>query len=213
MTPLRKVASMKVKILVFNGFEELDALAPYEVLRSAAAVAGADMQVDLATLSRSTEVTAAHGLRMNVDTTLAPGEDLDILVVPGGGWGNPASAVGTRAEVRRGEIPKAILELHRSGTLIAGVCTGAMLIAASGILKGRHGITHHIAVDDLRTAGTEVIHARVVDDGDVITSAGVTSGLELALWLVERCAGPQTAQRVETYLEYERRGTVWRVVD
>ncbi|WP_269495938.1 DJ-1/PfpI family protein [Castellaniella sp. S9] len=201
---------MKVKILVFDGCEELDALAPYEVLKSATSIAKADFEIELATLHGQTEITAAHGLRLRVDTALSLEEKLDILVVPGGGWAKVDASVGTRAEVRRGEIPDAIATLHRSGTLIAGVCTGAMLIAAAGLLKSRPGITHAIALKDLAAQGTEIIRARVVDDGDIITSAGVTSGLELALWLIERYAGSHVAHRVETYLEYERRGTVWR---
>jgi hypothetical protein len=87
---------------------------------------------------------------------------------------------------------------------------GAMLVAAAGLLEGRPAITHHSAIDDLRAAGAEVIHARVVDAGDVITAGGVTSGLDLALHLVERDHGSAAALAAERELEYERRGIVWR---
>jgi transcriptional regulator GlxA family with amidase domain len=85
-----------------------------------------------------------------------------------------------------------------------------MLVAAAGLLEGRPAITHHSAIDDLRAAGAEVIHARVVDAGDVITAGGVTSGLDLALHLVERDHGSAAALAAERELEYERRGIVWR---
>jgi transcriptional regulator GlxA family with amidase domain len=85
-----------------------------------------------------------------------------------------------------------------------------MLLAAAGLTKERPATTHHLAREGLRAQGAEVYDARVVDDGDVLTSAGVTSGLDLALWLVERFASPALAHAVERRLEYERRGVVWR---
>ena len=93
---------------------------------------------------------------------------------------------------------------------MASVCTGTMLLAADGLLTGRPAITHHVAIDDLKAAGAKVVHARVVDDGDVVTAGGVTSGLDLVLHLVERHWGAPLALAAERELEYERRGTVWR---
>src|SRR5262249_37090284 len=117
---------------------------------------------------------------------------------------------GARVEAERGALPAALARLHAAGTILAGVCTGAMLIAAARLLIGRHATTHHLALDELHAAGATIIHARAVDDGDLLTSGGVTSGMDLALWLVERFAGPQLAIQIEGHLEYERRGTVWR---
>ncbi|MGH8671775.1 MAG: DJ-1/PfpI family protein [Burkholderiales bacterium] len=113
-------------------------------------------------------------------------------------------------EAERGFIPAAIADVHRSGAIIAAVCTGTMLLAAAALLRGRPAITHSRAIADLTASGARVIRARVVDDGDVVTSGGVTSGLDLALWLVERHAGSKLAHAVEQQLEYERRGVVWR---
>ena len=112
--------------------------------------------------------------------------------------------------VERGDLPRAIAERHAAGALVASVCTGAMLLAAAGLLEGRPATTHHTALADLRAAGAHVVEARVVDDGDVVTAGGVTSGLDLVLWLVERHLGPALAVAAERELEYERRGTVWR---
>ncbi|MGH2413516.1 MAG: DJ-1/PfpI family protein, partial [Microcystaceae cyanobacterium] len=161
------------------------------------------------TLDSSTEVIAAHGLRVQPDAQLGIERELEILIVPGGGWGNRAPQ-GAWAEAQRGEIPAAIARLHQSGTTIASVCTGAMLVARSGLLKGRRAITHHVAIEELKALGAEIVQARVVDDGDLVTSGGVTSGLDLTLWLLERYLSPQIAHQVEKELEYERRGTVWR---
>src|SRR5262245_58139737 len=199
---------MRVQIVLFDGCDELDALAPFEVLRRAGE-AGADIQTKLVTLTDMAEVTAAYGLRVRPTGRLEEGELPDLVLVPGGGW-NHRGLRGARVEAERGALPAALARLHAAGMMLAGVCTGAMLIAAAHLLIGRHATTHHLALDELQAAGATVIHARVVDDGDLLTSGGVTSGIDLALWLVERFAGPQVALQIERRLEYERRGTVWR---
>jgi len=204
----KKVKDVKAQIIVFNGFDELDTIAPFEVLRNAAA-AGADIGVEFVTLDGAKEITAAHGLRVHCDTRLELGERPDVLIVPGGNWNNRAPQ-GTWAEVQRGEIPAVIARLHQLDVTVASVCTGALLVAAAGLLAGRPATTNHQAVEELRAAGAEIIQARVVDDNDIITAGGITSGLDLALWLVERYADAQTAQALERQMEYERRGTVWR---
>lgn len=199
---------MRAEVVVFDGVEELDALAPYAVLRKAAE-AGADLGVELVTLEGAEEVTGSGGVRMRPEGRLGAGERPDLVIVPGGGWVARA-ARGARAEAARGDLPRALAELHEGGTILAAVCTGSMLLAAAKLLQGRPATTHQSAIEELRAAGAEVIRARVVDDGDIVTAGGVTSGLDLGLWLVERFAGSQLAVVVEQRLEYERRGTVWR---
>ena len=197
---------MRVEILVFEGVDDLDALAPLRVLRGAVGE-GAPFDVALVTLEPMEQISTSSGLRIQPDGVL--GEAVDILVVPGGGWANRAER-GAWAEYHRGAIPDAIARLHAQGAVVATVCTGGMLAARAGITAGRPAITHHVAVDELRAAGAEVVQARVVDDGDLVSCGGVTSGIDLALWLIERFAGADVAARVEGNLEYERRGTVWR---
>lgn len=199
---------MLIHIVLFQGFDELDVIAPFEVLKNAAA-AGADLHVELVALDKSQVITAAHGLQVRVEGCLGDGPRPDVLIVPGGGWNNRAPQ-GARAEAQRGELPAAIARLHSEGTTIASVCTGGMLVAAAGLNAHRPSITHFAAVEDLRASGATIIHARVVDDDDLISAGGVTSGLDLALWLVERYFGAALAQTLERQLEYERRGTVWR---
>ncbi len=94
---------------------------------------------------------------------------------------------------------------HALGAKIASVCTGAMLLAAAGLLHGRAATTHHDALDDLRATGADVIDdARVVDDGEIITAAGVTSGIDLALWIIERELGATAAEATARSLAYPR---------
>ncbi len=196
---------MRTEIILFDGFDDLDAFAPNEVLRRAI-LGGADLTVDYVTVDGAPEMTSAYGVTLR--TPLKLGQP-DLALVPGGGWVARAEQ-GARAEAERGVIPAALAAAHARGAIIAAVCTGAMLASAAGLTHGRPATTHHGAIADLRAAGAEVIEARVVDDGDLISSGGVTSGLDLALWRVERFFGPALAASVERQIEYERRGTVWR---
>jgi len=198
---------MNVQIVLFNGFDELDAIAPHEIWNMARELK-LDVDVQLVTLDGTKDVTASHGLRVQAQGQLGVTRP-DIVVVPGGGWITRSSA-GAWAEAQRGALPAKLAQLHREGVVMASVCTGAMVLAAAGLLKNRPATTHHGALDDLAATGARVIRARVVDDGDVITAGGVTSGLDLTLWLVERFISAESAHALEGSLEYERRGIVWR---
>jgi transcriptional regulator GlxA family with amidase domain len=197
---------MRCEVILYDGFDELDALAPWEVLSSFADLRD-DFDAALVSLDGAAPVRAAHGTLVTPHRALS--ESVDVLVVPGGGW-NDRSDEGAWAQAQRGTLPQAVRERHERGALVASVCTGAMLLAAAGLVEGRHAITHHGAIDDLEAAGAHVVRARVVDDGDLVTAGGVTSGLDLALHLAERFFGAEAALAAERELEYERRGTVWR---
>jgi transcriptional regulator GlxA family with amidase domain len=194
-------SQIRIDVLLFDGFDELDAIGPYEVLRNAFE------EVTLTSASGPEVIRAAHGAVLQ--TVRPPAADSDWLIVPGGGW-NDRAARGTWAEVQRGNLPKLIRSAHTGGTRIASVCSGAMLLAAAGLLTGKPATTHAAAIEDLRDAGATIIEgARVVDLGDIVTAAGVTSGLDLALWLVERLAGTEVVREASTEIEYERSSDVW----
>ncbi len=196
---------MRIEIVVFDGFDELDAIAPYEVLRTATAY-GADWDVALVGALGPGTVNAQHGLRLNVDQGLGRP---DALIVPGGGWVQRAER-GTWCEVQRGDLPARIAALAPGCAWVASVCTGAMLLSAAGLIDGRPAVTHHAAHADLVAAGAHVVpDVRVVDDGDLLTAAGITSGLDLALWIVEREAGAALADRLAGEMEYRRSAAIW----
>lgn len=197
---------MRVQIVAFDGVEELDALAPLEVLGCTAAL-GYPIEVTLVAL-RAGRVRARYGTELTVNGIVSPA-DADIVIVPGGGYASRAPE-GTWAQIQRGALPDAIRGWVRPGLTLASVCSGAMLFSAAGITSGRPCTTHRSAREDLVAAGGKWVDARVVDDGDLVSAGGVTSGLDLALWLVEREIGPFAAAAAEQFLEYERRGTVWR---
>ena len=199
---------MRIEIVVFDGFDELDAIGPFEVLRNAQTVVE-DLDVVLVGADGPGEVVGAHAMRLLVDEGLSGKADL--VVVPGGGW-NDRAPQGARAVAERGELPRRLAELHDGGARIASVCTGGMILAAAGLTDGRPATTHHGALDDLRASGAQVVEdARVVDDGDVITSGGVTSGLDMALHVVEREWGEDLADGIAREMEIARdRRTVTR---
>jgi transcriptional regulator GlxA family with amidase domain len=197
---------MRIAIVIFDGFDEVDAVAPYEVLQNAAR-GGADAEVELVTLDQAERVTASHGLVVEPQGVLDG--TYDLVLVPGGGWNDRADR-GAWAEAQRGELPAALADLHEDGATMAAVCTGGMLLSAAGLTRARPAVTHHSAMDELAAQGAEVVDARVVDDGDLITAGGVTSGIDLALWIVEREWGKELADGIAREMEHDRRGPVRR---
>ena len=196
-----------IEILVYDGFDELDVVGPFEAFEMAAD-GGTPLDTSLVTLSSREQVTAAHGLRIEPDGVLSVDDPPDLVVVPGGGW-NDRRPEGAWAEADRGAVPDTLRRLHDAGTTLAGVCTGGMLLARAGLLSGRPAVTHGGALDDLRDTDAEVVDARVVDDGDVLTAGGITSGLDLALHLIERLVDRETADAVATGLEYAPQRERW----
>ena len=198
---------MNIEILLFQGCDEIDAIGPFEVFANAKAL-GAELDVALTTENAVGQVTGANGASIVAHRGWGA-ERADLLIVPGGGWGNRAPE-GTWAEVQKGTLTALLTEAHGAGTAIAGVCTGAMVVASAGLLDGRPAVTHRSALEHLQAKGARPMgEARVVDDGDVITCGGVTAALDLALWIVQRDFGAEIADDVATEIEYDRRGPVW----
>lgn len=186
---------LRVEILLFNGFDELDVVAPFEILVSAG------LGAELVTVEHQSKVVGAHGMALTPDKVL--GSRPELLVVPGGGWVSRGPQ-GVWAEIGRGVLPAAIAERHAAGSRIAGVCSGVMLLAAGELLRGRRAVSHRTALDAMRDYGAQVIaDARVVDDGDILTCGGVTSAIDLALYIVEQELGRDAAMREATRIEHD----------
>ncbi len=197
---------MEIVIVCYDGFDELDGVGPYEVF-SYAARAGASCTVSMRTIDEQETVTGSNGLVIQPDGSL-DAVTPDLLVVPGGGW-NDRRTPSAWSEAQRGVLPERIGELAGDGCTIAGVCTGGMLLAEAGVLNGRQAVTHASALDDLREYDDiDVVDMRVVDAGNILTAGGVTSGIDLALHLVEREFGAEVATDVATTLEYDRRDDI-----
>lgn len=197
-----------MQILVFDGVDDMDIFAPLEVFGYAAHF-DSRAEVELVTGASPEAIVLVSGTIIEVQTGWAP-ERADVLVVPGGGYGLSPGSPGVPSEIARGQLPRLLGAARRKGLTLASVCVGAMLLSAAGITRGRPCTTHHRLREQLEREGGLIIGARVVDDGDLVTTGGVTSGLDLALWLVQRELGSDIAVAVEEVMEYERRGTVWR---
>ena len=205
---------MKVQIALFDGFDPLDVLGPYEVLLAGGGLAGGGVAVEFAALDGPR--TVPSGLpAVSLDATATLDPTVDVLVVPGAVGGmslDPAvegsiGALLTRAgDLLVGTLRKA---LDHDGTTVATVCGGSLLLAWHGLADGRSLVTHERGADLVGTAAVPV-DARVVDDGDLVSAGNVTCGIDLALYLLEREVGPRVAHAVEQVIRFERRGTVWR---
>ncbi|HDR7467101.1 TPA: DJ-1/PfpI family protein, partial [Bacillus toyonensis] len=163
----------------------------------------------LVSSERKQEVTTSFGVTVKVHDFLRMDNRPDLLIVPGGGWNHKAEH-GARKQAELGTLTKMIRAMHNEGTIVAGVCTGGMLLAESGMLNDKKATMHHLAQSEINKYGAELLPYRIVDQGDMITARGVTSGVDLGLWITERFANPKIAAAVEYRMEYERRGVVWK---
>ncbi|MFC5834678.1 DJ-1/PfpI family protein [Nonomuraea insulae] len=192
---------MRIEIVVFDGFDELDAFGPFEVL----SVAG--LTVELVAAERPGPVTSMRSVKIDVPAVLGQGQ-ADGVIVPGGGWLNRAPA-GSWAEARHGVLPARLAAVAPATRWMASVCTGGLLLAAAGLLADRQATTNHNAYEELRSYGVEVVEERVVDAGDRITAGALSAGLDLGLWITERELGTGTADRVATAVGYTRTARVY----
>ncbi|MGI5838545.1 MAG: DJ-1/PfpI family protein [bacterium] len=186
---------MKAGILLFDGVEVLDFAGPYEVL--SAARQGESLCFATSTVAEKTSVVCSGGLQVISDFTFESAPDFDILVVPGG--------PGTRGEAsRRQNICRYIARAAQQAEQIAGVCTGTFLMAEAGLLDGIPVTTHHRRREALRQQypGLEVVEAKVLDGGKIITAGGVSSGIDMALYLVEKFFGKEAAAAERERIEY-----------
>jgi transcriptional regulator GlxA family with amidase domain len=181
---------MKTRILIFDGLTALDAIGPYEVLRS---VPG--WEVAFVGSERGEIRTDVGSLGLSVDLTLAEATDADIVLVPGGR--------GNRQLLKNAEVLGWLRAVDHGTKWTTSVCTGSLVLGAAGLLEGRRATGHWLHLEPLRGYGAEPTSERVVEDGKVITAAGVSAGIDMALHLVGREAGPEVAQAVQLAIEYD----------
>jgi transcriptional regulator GlxA family with amidase domain len=183
-------------LLIFEGAEELDFAGPWEVFTVSAAVRD---QGDRAVLiaERPGPVRCNKGMRVLADHAFDDHPPLDVLLVPGGN--------GTRREVSNPAVIDWIQATSANVTWTTSVCTGALLLHQAGPARGRRVATHHAFEDALQARGdiTVVRDARYVVDGSLVTSQGVSAGIDMALWLVGRIHGREHARAVRRHIQYE----------
>lgn len=185
---------LTIGVLLFPQVEELDFVGPFEVLSYINKIKPESTKVLLIAESAD-PVEAYNGMRVIPDVTMANCPDLDILVVPGG--------KGRVAAMRNEAVREFIIRQAQSAKYIASVCTGAFLLAEAGLLRDRQATTYHTAFAELASYGVEVLARKVVREGNIITAAGVSSGLELGLYLLREEFGAELAQEVADKIEYD----------
>src|SRR5262245_53474688 len=177
--------SMKrvIAILLFDGVEVLDFAGPYEVFAAARDESG-ERYTEVFTIAERPEVKCLGGLRVIADATFDACPDLDVLIVPGG------PGAREQSEDQRA-IFKFIQSQKGNAKLIASVCTGSFLLARSGLLNGRRATTHSNRIEMFTNEfpAVKVEKEKIIDEGDVITAGGVSSGIDLALYLLEHWFG------------------------
>jgi putative intracellular protease/amidase len=181
---------MDIAIPIFEGITALDAIGPYEVLSR---LPGA--RVRFVAVTPGPYRTDNRQLTLMADEALSAVPRPEVVLVPGG--------FGTRALMTEQRLLDWIRAAHATSQWTTSVCTGSLLLAAAGILRGLEATTHWMSLDRLAEFGARPVQRRVVEQGKIITAAGVSSGIDMALTLAARIAGDETAQAIQLMIEYD----------
>jgi transcriptional regulator GlxA family with amidase domain len=182
--------TMQIAFVLYDGFTALDIAGPHETLNGMPGhepVFVAEQAGPVWNESRSLQMVAAKAF----DEVPSP----DIVVVPGG--------LGTRAFLTHEPILDYLRKAHETSTWTTSVCTGSLLLAAAGILDGKRATTHWLARETLAELGAKPVPDRLVEEGKVMTAAGVSSGIDMGLTLIQRMYGDEAAQAVQLGIEYD----------
>ena len=185
---------MTLAIILFPDVEELDFVGPWEVFTMARALGAA---IDVFTVGwREREITCAKGLRVTADFAWIDRPEADVVLIPGGR--------GTRVLAQDDAFNDEIRAYLAAAKWQTSVCTGSALLARAGFLEGRQATTNRGALDFLRAHAphTYILNQRFVHDGNVVTSAGVSAGIDMSLWLLGHLFGEDMARSTQTHMEY-----------
>ena len=181
---------MKIAILLYPGFTVLDAVGPYH---SIGAVPGAEFSF---VAERPGPVSNGGAFTMEAHQGIDEIDALDVLLVPGGIAAIELAATG-------GPLIEWIRAIHPTTTWTTSVCTGSLMLGAAGVLDGKRATSHWYCLDDLAAFGAIPVSERVVEDGKVMTAAGVSAGIDMGLRLLEHLAGTSYAQAAQLDMEYD----------
>jgi len=181
---------VQIAILLYDGFTALDAVGPYEVLSR---LPGAEVR--FVAVEPGPKTTETHMLSLVADHAIEDVPSPEILLVPGG--------FGTRRLLGDEQVLGWIRRAHETSQWTTSVCTGSLLLGAAGVLNGLRATSHWVSLERLREFGAEPTLERVVEQGKVVTSAGVSSGIDMALVLISRIAGDEVAQAIQLSIEYD----------
>jgi len=182
--------STRIAILIFDGLTALDAIGPYEVLSRLP-----EAEVTFIGKQAGVKRTDTGALGVQADLALSELPNPEVVLVPGGKGNRPLMGDADVLDWLRGA--------HDASTWTTSVCTGALVLGAAGTLDGKRATTHWAYLDALRELGAEPVPERVVEDGKILTAAGVSAGIDMALTLASRIAGDKVAQAIQLGIEYD----------
>ncbi len=181
---------MNIAILIYDRFAALDAVGPYEVLSRVPGWTTTFVAQQAGPVRTDTGM-----LGIVADASLAESSSPELVLVPGG--------PGQAALMEDGPVHEWLRAVHESSTWTTSVCTGSLILAAAGLLEGKRATSNWQALEELGALGVEVVPERVVFDGKLVTSAGVSAGIDMALRIVQRIAGDELAQAIQLGIEYD----------
>lgn len=181
---------MNIAILIYDRFTALDAVGPYEVLSRLP-----DFTTTFVAEEAGPKRTDTGVLGLSADAAIADVPAPDIVLVPGG--------PGQMALMEDGPLHEWLRKAHETSTWTTSVCTGSLILAAAGLLEGKRATSHWAAMEELGALGAQPVSERVVFDGKIVTAAGVSAGIDMALTLAARIAGEEFAQAIQLGIEYD----------
>ncbi len=181
---------MEIAILLYDGLTALDAIGPYEVLSRLPSA-----EVSFVAERPGTKRTDNHCLALVADDALEDHPHPEIVLVPGGR--------GQQENMRDGALHDWLRSVHEASTWTTSVCTGSLILAAAGLLEGKRATSHWLALEELGRLGAQPSSERVVFDGKIVTAAGVSSGIDMALALAAKVAGDDVARAIQLGIEYD----------
>lgn len=188
----------RIGFVLFDGAEELDWAGPWEVLATWTRLCPDDGYAVCTLAPTEGPIRCANGLRVLPDHTWDAAPPIDLLVYPGG--------MGTVAQMGDESVRAFVRGIAAGGALMTSVCTGSLVYADAGLLDGRPATSHWASLEELATLGTGIevrAEDRFVDDGGVITAAGVSAGIDMALHLVARLHSPERARQLRRHIQYD----------
>jgi len=189
-----------IGIFVFNDIELMDFAGPYEVFSVTNELNSYNLCKTFTVSELSGKIKSVNGLQFFADYTIENSPNIDILIIPGG--------IGSKQIIDNKKVLSWIEDKYLSSEFTFSVCSGARILAKIGLLQNKTFITHHEVISDILTidpSASPLKNKRFVDEGKILTSAGISAGMDLSLYMVEKLFGKETAEKTSVYLEYEKR--------
>jgi transcriptional regulator GlxA family with amidase domain len=197
----------RVAIFIFNEVEVLDFAGPFEVFSVAGLRTMAVAAFDVFTVAQFETIQARNHLTIKPTYTFANAPKADIIIIPGGGgYHADGTPFGSRREMNNPIVLKWIQEQSANAQLTLSVCTGSLILAKAGLLDGKEATTHYLAIDGLRKVSDTITvkeNIRFVDNETIITSAGISAGIDMSLYTVGKLLGKEAADETAKYMQYD----------